>query len=630
MKIVQTILFFFLFLEFQAQNNMSLLFAETEPISLALTELEQLVFLELISPSDAQLLKHFFEHGASVSNLYQLQGLLQKDLEDLQKILPLLKAQAPPRKTFKRSDVLLSYELTLHSPQLMFTPDSLSIRRDSSFLGPAFAMQQRCTVTWQNWRAGGQVSKDAGEPIWHGASPIGFDFLTSYLAWSASTKTSVFQKFVLGTYQVQWGQGLQLWSSRGLGKSIDLLQLAKNPMGLKPYQGRDEQRYLQGLAASIQLGSHQLTLIASLKYIDAKPPTDTLQEEFNLTFTNGLHRSASEIAKRKQGFEQIYGLAYSRRTALWQFGALALYQNAQLRKSINDTVAVVNALKAESLFSMGGYAQGTWRQFYFYGESVLALQNGVSITSSHASNLALIYYLDQSLELGMHLRSYGPNYRAFYANPIGNSTLGANERACIFQLKWQIQKKVQLKLSSEWLQVPFLVGAQQYPRSSSETRIFLQYQAAKQQLFNCQLGMKPLAGQLLQFRFASGVQLQLHKSEALKISTQWAFLTSSTFASKQLELSWTHAPLSAKLHFEVVYGYFQIPTGAARLFTNIYLIGIGAQTSQLNGLGTYTLTALKYTFENKWKLVFATSINNSYSESSIRKVHFSIALQKKV
>ena len=60
MKIVQTILFVFLFLEFRAQNNMALLFAETEPISLAFTELEQLVFLELISPSDAQLLKHFF------------------------------------------------------------------------------------------------------------------------------------------------------------------------------------------------------------------------------------------------------------------------------------------------------------------------------------------------------------------------------------------------------------------------------------------------------------------------------------------------------------------------------------------------------------------------------------------
>ncbi len=49
---------------------------------------------------------------------------------------------------------------------------------------------------------------------------------------------------------------------------------------------------------------------------------------------------------------------------LWQFGALALYQNAQLRKGINDTLAAVNALKAESLFSIGGYAQGTWRQFY--------------------------------------------------------------------------------------------------------------------------------------------------------------------------------------------------------------------------------------------------------------------------
>ena len=630
MKILSTILLISFFFECSAQNNLALLLTENDPISCALSELEQLVALELLSPSDAQLLRIFFEQGASVSNLYQLQGLLQQDLAALQKILPFLKAQAPTRSSFKRSDVLLLYDMFFHSPQLLSTADSLFIRKDTSFLGSAFATQQRVTCTWQNWRAGGQVAKDAGEPVWHTTSTKGFDFATGYLAWNAPVKTCVLQKLVLGTYQVQWGQGLQLWSSRGMGKSIDLLQLARNPMGIKPYQGRDEQRYLQGLSGSVQLGRQQFTFIASLKRIDAKPPTDTLQQEFNLSYTNGLHRSASEIVKRKQGFEQIYGLGYTRRTALWQYGALVLYQNVQLINQNADSLLSLNALKAESLWSMGGFAQGTWRQIYFYGESVFAFQQGVRLKSSQASNLALIYYLDQNLEMGLHLRSYGPFYRAFYANPIGNSTLGANERGFLFQLKWQVLKKLQLKLSAERLQIPYLLSGTTYPRTTTETRIFMLYQASRQQLFNCQVGVRPISSQVLQCRFTANIELQLHQSEALKVTTQWAIVSTEQQTSKHLELSWTHAPLSSKLQFEVIYGYFQIPLGAASLFTNTSLIGIGAQAQQLNGLGTYTMTALKYTFENKWKLVLATFLNNSYSVSYLRKLHFSIALQKKV
>jgi hypothetical protein len=630
MRIVQTILFIFLLVEVHAQNNMALLLSENDPISCSLSELDQMVALELLSSSEAQVLRHFFEQGAIVLNLYQLQGLLEQDLTALQKILPFLKVQAPPRKEFKRTDILLLYDLTLHSPQLLFAADSFSIQRDTSFFGPAFATQQRLAFTWQNWRAGGQVAKDAGEPIWHSTPIKGFDFATGYLAWNAAAKSNILQKFVLGAYQMQWGQGLQLWSSRGMGKSIDMLQLARNPMGIKPYQGRDEQRYLQGLAASIHLGSQQFSLLASLKRIDAKPPADTLQQEFNLSYTNGLHRSASEIAKRKQGLEQIYGLAYHRRSALWQYGALVLYQNVQLLKGNSDSLPSANTLKAESLWSTGVFAQGTWRQFYFYGESVLALQQVVNLKSSQASNLAFVYYLDQNLEIGLHLRSYGPFYRAFYANPIGNSSKGANERGFIFQIKWQVLKKLQVKISAERLQIPYLLSTTIYPRSSSETRIFMLYQASRLQLFNCQVAIRPISSQVLQYRFSSSVQLQLHQSEALKVVAHWAFVSNVPQTSKHLELSWTHAPLSAKLHFEVIYGYFQIPAGAATLFTNTYLLGIGAQTLQLNGIGTYTMTALKYTFKNKWKLVFATSLSNSYSGFYLRKAHFSLALQKKV
>lgn len=621
--------FLLLCFDLQAQIPVAQLVIENEPITVMKSELANLVLLELMSPTDAQLLGTFFELGGAVQNVYQLQGLIEQELSAFPQILPFIKAQSALVMPGNHAAQFFQYDGRLQLPQLLWNDDSTYFYKDTLQLGPSFAFQQRIKINWRTWQGGFQFAKDVAEPLWHQSPKIGIDFTSGFLAWTAPNKRQFIQKMVLGAYQVQSGQGLQLWSSRGLGKSIDLLQLARNPIGIKPYQGRDEQRFLQGAAFSFQLRKHTLTCISSVKNIDARPPQDTLLNEFNFTFSNGLHRTQTEISKRKQALEQIYGLGYTHRTGLLQFGTLLLYHNVQFTKDYKDTFLTSESLNAHAFWSAGVYAQSTWRQFYFYGEAVAAFGQGLSVKSATAINVAFVYYLDQNLEIGMHLRQYGPHYRALYANPIANATPGANERAFIFQLKWQVQKKTIVKYSSEHWVVPHLILAPKFPRSVYENRILLHHTVSKQRSFDSQIAIHSISNKQHQMRIMARGQLQLNKNESLRVSIQTSKLSNLSGIGKQFEFSWTHAPLGAKLHFETIYGLYQVPIGAATIYTNTHLLGFGAQTIQLNGIGTYTLAAIKYSSVTDWKFTLASSFRRSFLIGAPTKFTLSIVVQKK-
>jgi hypothetical protein len=614
-----------------AQVPLAEIVTENNPLALTQAEIPNLVFLELLSPADATLLNTYFNSGGQLLNSYQLQGILDREVNEINMLLQHIKIQEPSfLSSHSKPSFHLQFAAQFQLPQLLIKEDQFVLWKDTNHLGNSLASQTSVKLEWRNWRTGMQLAKDVGEPIWHQTPVKGFDFLTGFIAWGAPSNNKVLQKVFLGAYQMQWGQGLLLWSSRGMGKSIDLLQLARNPMGLKPYQGRDEQRFLNGIALQFNKAKHQLTLLNSLKFIDAKPPTDTLQQEFNLQYTNGLHRTPNEISKRKQAFEQVAGAGYTYRTPLWQIGTLVLYQDVQMRKSLFDTTNAEKPFKPLSLWSGSIYAQGTWRQLYCYGELATTDQKEVPFLYRSAVNLAFVYYLDPRLEIGFHLRNYGPLYQTFYANPIGNATKGSNERGFILQLKWQVRPKVLLKISSERSVIPFLMSNHSLPITQHELRCQQHYQMSKKQLFLQQFTIHSTPFNKPTIRLKNELQLQLNANELLQVSAQLGIATTQARTSKQLELNWTHAPLVSNFHFECVYGLYQVPKGTSAIYTNIHLLGIGAQSLQLNGIGSYTMMAVKYSSKQDWKVTIALNFKHAFTVISSQKFQCFVVLTKKI
>lgn len=602
---------------------------EPEVLPVNALALDQLLASQLITPEDAQQLALFFEQGGAVQNLFQLQGLLTSELSTIERSCAKLVAPQSKQKPqgFALSTIQLRYELQFTLPQFLHYQTGFAILHDSSHLGPNFACQQRLSLLQNNWRFGGQMAKDAGEPIFQKSPARGIDFMSGYAAWENPNKKMVLQKLLVGAYQVQWGQGLQLWSSRGMGKSIDLLQLAKKPLGIKPYQGRDEQRFLQGVAGSLSYANYELIYVASFKRCDLQPQLDTLQAEFNFSYTSGLHRTPSEIAKRKQGQEQLYGLGIRRKTNLLQYGALALYQQLQARP-ISDTVAGQHLHKVLSYWSLGAYAQGTWQQFYFYTELVAVLTQANSLLRSSALNAAFIYHIAQRLEIGLHVRNYGPFYQAFYANPIGNATNGANERACIFQLKWQAYKYLTVNMSTEYFQIPQMLTAQQFPRQSNETRLLFHFQASKKRIYNGQLAFRNGEQLHTQLKATLSAQLQITESEKVCTSLQYSTFISTLMSSQHIEFSWLHAPLSSVFRFELIYGLYQVPVNTPLLYSYPYLLGFGSQTMLLSGVGSYINSALRLSLGSDWQLGLMLGLKQVLAPFNHQKIQGAVRLLK--
>ena len=69
-----------------AQDLPAQLLFDNEPILLVATEFDQLLAKQLISTEEASLLSQFFQNGGVLSSLYQLQGILARDLAALSQL----------------------------------------------------------------------------------------------------------------------------------------------------------------------------------------------------------------------------------------------------------------------------------------------------------------------------------------------------------------------------------------------------------------------------------------------------------------------------------------------------------------------------------------------------------------
>jgi len=614
--------------------NASIAFAQLTPqqciiennqIVLAPQELEVLNSYGLIDSLEMQQLKVFYFAGGQILNLYQLQGLLSKtDPVKLQALLPFLLLPAPKLSTalahFDVSTLQFKAELRVLPPSFQNQQQYWSVSQDTNYLGSPFSFDWRCQLSVSNWRFGSHIAKDAGEPFWHQGKNGGFDFLSAFAAWKNPNNLRVLSKMLLGSYQLQWGQGLQLWTSRGLGKSIDLLQLVRNPQGLQPYQSNDEQRFLQGAAIQLHKAPYELLLFGSYKFTDTKSPIDSNQVEFNFSYTSGYHRTAMEIARRRLLQEQLLGIAFSKSGSVFRSGIMLLYQQARLRLSIADTLDSAFQMMSAQLLSTGLYARGTWRQFYFYGEAVLCSHQQFNLKQKSAINLALVYFCDPKIEIGIHLRNYGSSYKAFYANPIGNSSLGVNERGLIMQYKCQLRRYTVLRLLSEWTTQPFINHNSKFPVTKHEIRLQYAHQSSRKNSFDCQLARRSLNALSSIWQAQFNLTLLPLKGQELDLTAQLNFNDKAKKVSLMMALGWRYSPMNKALRWELKYGLYQNNLNGSTMLTHFYLLGVGSQTFALNGVGAFALAAFRWTINTHWQVQLHGIYSTTYTIPNRQKI----------
>lgn len=258
--------------------------------------------------------------------------------------------------------------------------------------------------------------KDTYEPLqWAPAQRYyGYDFLSGHIAIG---QIGSLQRLVVGDYILQVGQGLVFARGLGFGKGGDPILTLKQPAyGLVPYTSVNEYQFWRGAAATFRLSPQwELTGMVSQLRQDATlrqtlaDTTEVPEIEVTTLLSSGLHRTPSELARRKSLLHRAGGAILAWRKRWHSAGATILYQHFSpaLNLAGPEPYKYFGFQGTENLLA-SGFWDFTWGNLNFFGEAA------TSRTGAKAINAAVIAALHPTLDIALQVRHFDPDFTSLY------------------------------------------------------------------------------------------------------------------------------------------------------------------------------------------------------------------------
>lgn len=418
-----------------------LIFRIDHPLNLNSAKWEDLQELFLLSDLQINdLIVHRDAFGKFIS-IYELQSLKFWDLNTIQLVLPFVKVDdkldqlhVSLKEALQQGkfEAFLRYQrIPENKNAYEDVSDSIQENSNSYYYGNPDRYYTRLRFKYRtNLSVGVTAEKDPGEQFFQGAQKNGFDFYSAHAFYKGGKYV---RSVALGDYQIQIGQGLNLWSGYAFGKTADATNVKKAANTLKPYTSVDESRFLRGAAVDLGIGNFALTLFGSSKAVDAAILTDSLLDEIEFVSSinvTGFHRTNSEIA-RKHGLQEHMGganLRYNKRSL--QLGVAATYQGYD-RAFIRDTLPYNQFdFRGKSTVALSADYSWVFRNFNFFGEAAYSTHS-----NSWANVHGVLFSLDSRLAMSMVYRNYQRAYHSFYNAGFAEASRTQNEKGLYTGLK---------------------------------------------------------------------------------------------------------------------------------------------------------------------------------------------------
>lgn len=419
-------------------------------------DLDELILLDEIQINN--LFRHIAKNGKLIS-LYELQSIDGFDLQTIRSIAPYVvvsgdidNVRFTLRDMFKygKNDVFFRYQQVLEE-QEGYAPSDSTTSQNSRFAGSPARLYMRYRFTYSNHVSWGiTAEKDQGEEFFKGTQKQGFDFYSAHFFLRNIGKM---RALAIGDFQAQFGQGLTFWSGLAFGKTADGASIKRNATGLKAYTGADENLFLRGVGTTWQFGKFQATGFFSHKNIDGSVSVDTTRDEITTItsfLTSGLHRTPSEIAKRKTVSETIYGgnVSYIQRNL--RIGITAVHYVFGTNYQKTDKLYNLYEFSGKQNTNAGIDYNYIFRNFNFFGEVSMSANGSIAHTNG------LLLSVDPRLTFVAMYRSFPRDFQAVYANAISENSRILNEKATYFGFRAQILKSWNLMGYMDIFKFPWL------------------------------------------------------------------------------------------------------------------------------------------------------------------------------
>ncbi len=377
-----------------------------------------------------QFLRHR-ELAGEFNSINELQGIAGFDVETVELLLPLVTISAstallPSSLAVPkgRGYVMSSFARQLEIKRGFKISDTLRSR----YLGDPNRLLVRIRHKIQNrYYLSINAKKDPGEPFFNRKQPYGFDYYSGSLL---AKDIGRIEKIVIGDYNLQFGQGLTLWSGGQFTRGNVVLQTSNVGSGIRQHTGMRESGYFRGIALTTRFRRTTLTPFVAYNALTgnlASKEGVTVITGFN---ASGLHRTAHELRNRGAIKQRVYGLNTEYDKARLKLGITYLTTDFRYDVSPPDQAYNEYRFQGRRLQQFGIYGQYTLFNSFFYGETAHSINTG------WAHMVGSVISLGKKLSVGINYRNYQSNYHQFYAEGYGRlSTLG-NERGFYFALRF--------------------------------------------------------------------------------------------------------------------------------------------------------------------------------------------------
>ncbi len=549
-------------------------FYQKRPLNINKASKEQLQELFFLNPLQVNaLLSHRATNGALLDVL-ELQTIEGFDLETIKLLAHFV--TVGQSKLFKNEsmqrvlsngvhDILFRYGRLIENKK----GSAVAEESNSKYLGCPNRLLARYKFDSEGVFSGSlNMEKDAGEQFFAGANQAGFDFYSANITVKDWGKIN---KLIVGDYALQFGEGLTLWSGLSFGKGSDIVTLAKQDVGIKPYTSFNENSFFRGAAASLDLNAFRWSPFISYKKMDV----NLRGEKITSLLTSGLHRTSSEIADKNSTTQFLFGsnLQYSKKSLTV---GLTAYQS-HYAHPFEPGNYLYNQFRftGTDLTNIGLNYNYTYRNSYFFGEIAHSMGSG------HAFLNGLISALSPQVSLSILHRNYQKDYHSFYNQAIAEASTAVNETGFYTGLvikpnsKWEWFGYVDL-FKFPWLKSDADAPSQGYElfslltyKPSKRVKLMVRYRSkTKEENDDTQNTIKILAqAQKQHYRFELNYQLndKLLFRNRLELS-QYQKGASMVDFGRLIYQDVIYSPLQSKFSGNIRVAYFDIPSHDARIY----------------------------------------------------------------
>lgn len=427
-----------------------------------------------------QLLYYLKQVGGlqSIQELKFIEGFSKKSIDELMYFVKVAECNEVSFKLRKpRHELMSGYSRILQKQAAYQSVDNETLLNSPNkvYLGTPEKIYARYKLkSGENLKLGFITEKDAGEILFKNKykevsqkllnkNPQGFDYFSAYVS---IEKLGFLKKIIVGDYQLQFGQGLTMWSSLAFGKSTATTDLKKYARGIRPNTSSNENHFFRGIAGSFKLKNIELSLFYSNKKRDGNLISDTA---FSSIQNTGLHRTINEIEDKNSISEKMMGANINITIEKIKIGFTAYHQRFDKYLSIDNQIYKRYNFTGDENFCYGMDYQTIFKKLELFGEISMAKNQSKAIFSGFN------YYLNSQAKIHIHYRNYSHKFQNFYANGLSENSTPKNEKAFYMGIDLELHPKWTLTAYTDFFSFPWLKSGIGSPSKGNEQLLELAY-----------------------------------------------------------------------------------------------------------------------------------------------------------